>query len=323
MAFVMPVLNGSGLLKSSLQTIKAQDYPSDKLELIVADGGSMDDSAAVARSFGAEVITNPLKLAEPGVDLAIKKASADIVFVMASDNGLPRPDWTRLMVKPFIDRPDVVGAYTHIVPAPEDNGFTRYYCKLHVEPFTWFVYGDACNPRYFDRAYRRKFSGDGYVVHEFSAMKHPLLAFAQGFGLRRNFVRRQDYEHDDILPVIQMIEEGKELAYVPGAGVYHHHLESFTHYVKKYTWRIGNSLNKEKVGFDRRGPYLSRWRIFRKYLFEFYGLSVVFPLFDSIRLAVRERDTCMLWHGPASIGLSWVILGLLLRRLMSGRGGVK
>lgn len=306
-AFVIPVLNAARDLPACLSTLRDQDYPADRFEIIVVDGGSTDDTVAIARSFGARVIPNPLKLAEPGVDLGFNAAEADIVVAMAADNGLPRADWLRQMMRPFMERPAVVGVYTQIVPDAADNSFTRYYCRLHVEPFTWFVYGAASNPREFHKAYTIAHEGDGYCVFHFTPLRHPLIAMAQAFAVRRNFRRRAGFEHDDILPIIQMIEDGQELAYVPDAGVYHHHLLSFGHYLRKYRWRIANSLEQTQAGFDRRAPYLTRWRRIKKYLFVLYGLTVIGPLLDSLRLVLREKAACMLWHAPASTGLSWLI----------------
>lgn len=317
-AFAVPVLNAAESLASCLESIAAQDYPQDRIEIIVSDGGSTDDTIPIARSFNATVIHNAKKLAEPGVELAFNHARADIVFIMAADNGLPRKDWLRQMVRPFVERPSVVGAFTQIVEAPTDNSFTKYYCRLHVEPFTWFVYGEAANPRFFDREYKVAASGDGYVIYDYKPMTHPLVALAQGFGVRRTFRRREGYDEDDILPIIQMIEDGQELAYVPGAGVYHHHLESIGHFTRKYRWRIRNSLYGDTAGFDCRGKYLSWWRRAKKYLFEIYGLSAILPFLDSLALCIREKSWAMLWHGPATIVLSWIILLEVIRKTLRG-----
>ena len=37
---VLPVLNGEGRLEHSLEALNRQDYPRDRFEVIVADGGS-------------------------------------------------------------------------------------------------------------------------------------------------------------------------------------------------------------------------------------------------------------------------------------------
>jgi len=307
-SFAVPVLNAAGTLASCLQSIADQDYPQEKIEIIVADGGSTDDTIPIARSFDAVVIHNPRKLAEPGVELAFSAAHSDIVFVMAADNGLPRRDWLRLMTRPFVERPEVIGVFTQIVEAPTDNSFTKYYCRLHVEPFTWFVYGESSNPRFFDRVYRASVKEDGYVIYDYTPMTHPLVALAQGFGVRKSFRRRPGYDEDDILPIVQMIEDGQSIAYVPDAGVYHHHLESIGHFARKYRWRIRNSLYGDTAGFDSRAKYLTWWRRAKKYLFEIYGLSVIPPFLDSIALCIREKTWAMLWHGPATVVLCWIVL---------------
>ncbi len=306
-SFLLPVLNGGTLLKGLLRSIRAQDYPGP-VEIIMADGGSSDDSIAVAESFHARVLPNPHVLAEPGAALAHQHAVGDILFYIAADNGLPRPDWLRSMVQPFLDSSTVMGSYTQIVPSPGDNAFTEYYCRLHVEPFTWFVYGKACNPRDFHAFYADRHRGSNWVSYDFTAMRHPLIAFAQGFGVRRSFVRRVGYDKDDILPVIQLIEEGADLAYVPAAGVYHHHLSSFGHFVRKYSWRINNSLGTQDSGFDNRAKFLTRTRRLKKYLFALYGVTMVMPVIDAVFLVLKERRACMLWHAPASVALSWIAL---------------
>jgi len=306
-SFLLPVLNGGTLLKGLLQSIRAQDYPGP-VEIIMADGGSTDDSVAIAKGFQARVLPNPHILAEPGAALAHQHAVGDILFYIAADNGLPRPDWLRSMVQPFLDSPDVMGSYTQIIGAPGDNSFTEYYCRLHVEPFTWFVYGMACNPRHFHKFYSVRHRGSNWIAYDFQVLRHPLIAFAQGFGVRRSFVRRAGYDKDDILPVIQLIEEGADLAYVPAAGVYHHHLSSFGHFVRKYSWRINNSLGTNDSGFDNRAKFLTRTRRLKKYVFAVYGVTVVLPVIDAAVLAIKERRACMLWHAPASVALSWVAL---------------
>ena len=225
----------------------------------------------------------------------------------------------KMMVKPFMDRPDVIGAFTQIIHSPEDNSFTRYYCRLHVEPFTWFVYGPASNPRTFGEIYGVLARGDGYVIYEFSPMRHPLVALAQAFGVRKSFSRRPGYEQDDILPIIQMIEDGREIAYVPEAGVYHHHLTGFGQYLRKYRWRIHNSLYTDNAGFNCREKFMSDERRFRKYLFVAYGLSVILPCIDGICLTAREKDACMLWHCPACVGLCWIIVIEYARKLLGSR----
>ena len=54
-SFVIPVRNDARRLHRCLASIAANCYPPDRIEIIVADNGSQDDSAAVAGQAGARV----------------------------------------------------------------------------------------------------------------------------------------------------------------------------------------------------------------------------------------------------------------------------
>lgn len=273
----------------------------------MADGGSSDNTIKVAKSFGCSIIKNPFGRAEPGAVLAHKKSKADIKIFFAADNALPGPNWVRDMVTPFIESPSIQATYTHIQIAENDNSLNKYYSFLHVEPFTWFIYGKTCNPRFFDCVYPEK-KYAGYSVFDFSTLNHPLLALAQGFCVRANFDRESFNNEDDIIPVIQMIKQNNEMAYVPTAGIFHYHLFGIKDFIKKYNWRIMNSLKTTNVGFSNRAKYQSRARRLLKYLWLCYSFSIIFPVLQSLFWAIRERRLFPLWHAPICLLLSGMIL---------------
>ncbi len=313
-SFILPVLNEERSLPVCLESIRQQDYPQNKVEIVVADGGSTDNTRKICNQYDCVVLDNPRVRAEYGHELAFKRAQGEILFIFAADNSLPQKSWIRLMVKPFIDDETIFGTYTHIEPAIWDNSFNRYYSLLHVEPFTWFVFGNTVQPKLFHKEYKIKEKKDGYIVYDFPLKKYPLIAWAQGFGLRRNFKRKAETFGDDILPFIQMVEDGCKVAYVPGAGIHHHHLTGFKSYLKKYQWRVRNSLYQKDIGFDNRAKYLSFLRKVRKYLWLIYGCTFIGPIIDSLRWYIKDREKCWFWHIPASVGLSYLIIYELTRQ---------
>ena len=56
-SFVVPVRNDAARLETCLRSIVTNGHGSKRIEIIVVDNGSTDGSAAVARRFGAEVVT--------------------------------------------------------------------------------------------------------------------------------------------------------------------------------------------------------------------------------------------------------------------------
>ena len=317
--FAIPVLNEEAKIARCLESIRSLDYPQQKVEIIIADAGCIDRTIEIAQKYDCTIIDNPRKLAEPGLYLGHQLGKGEVKVFFAADNACPTPAWLKLMVAPFMSDESIMGAYTQIIPPPAesgDNAFNRYYSLLHVEPFSWFVYGDGVHPARFHRRYSLKERHDDYDVFRFAVDDHPLIAFAQGFCINAKFKRKEEYLWDDILPFLQMIEEGRKVAYVPDAGVYHFHLNGFRHYLKKYQWRIRNSLHKKKYGFDTRLQYLTLGKRLRKYLWLLYGTTVLGPLWHSLRWSVRDSDPVWFWHIPASVGLSWLIVYEVLRRYL-------
>ena len=46
--FSIPTYNTASDLPDCLNSIRSQDYPQDKIEIIIADGGSEDDTVEIA-----------------------------------------------------------------------------------------------------------------------------------------------------------------------------------------------------------------------------------------------------------------------------------
>ena len=100
---LVPTLNSARTLGECLASVRAQDWPADALEIVVADAGSTDGTPDLARSFGARVVDNPLKTGEAGKAAAAKAATGEILALVDSDNVLPDPGWLRRMAAPFAD----------------------------------------------------------------------------------------------------------------------------------------------------------------------------------------------------------------------------
>lgn len=80
---VMPVRNEAQFIERSLRSVLMQDYPSDRFEVIVADGLSNDGTREIIRRLGGEnvrVIENPQQVAATGLNLAIREAKGDVII---------------------------------------------------------------------------------------------------------------------------------------------------------------------------------------------------------------------------------------------------
>ncbi len=83
---VIPTFNRAGMLREAVASVLGQDY--DRIELIVVDDGSTDDTPAVLETFGSAV--KALRRENRGVSAArnagIKAASGDLIAFLDSDD---------------------------------------------------------------------------------------------------------------------------------------------------------------------------------------------------------------------------------------------
>lgn len=304
-SFVVPVLNAGALLDACLASIRAQDHPRELVEILVMDGGSTDDTRAIAERHGARVVDNPRVRAEPGVKLGLREAAHPVRVIMAADNRLPGPEWLSRLSEAFADG-DVRAAYTHVVPAPGENRFCRYFNRLHADPFNWFVFGAAhAHPARFGEVFPVVRRGPHHAVYDLREGDRPLLAMAQAFALRGDLAADVNLE-DDIGPVWQMVERGEELAYFD-AGVHHDTVAGFGDFLRKYHRRTKLSLRAADSPQRSRTGGLSERQRRRRLLWIPYSLSVVLPLADAVRGLLRDRDPVWLMHPVACAALTAVI----------------
>jgi len=309
-SFVIPTLNASNILSKCLESIRTQHYPQKNIEIVIADGGSIDNTRDIGKKFHAKVINNPEILHEPGKSIASKIAKGDIIFYTDSDNILTHPHWISMMVKPYLENSNVIGFLPQTIPAPDSNSLDRYLGYLTTDPFTWFIYDMTASPSDYTHNYKPIKSTKEYMLYQFPLTNIPLFGLSQGVGVIKKFKKNKKAYSDDLLAGIKLIEERGIIAYIPKAGVYHYHVDGYINFIKKYTWRVRNNLNQQiqGMGITNRTQYFPKRRIIRMYLFVPYGITILFAFIDSIKLSIKHHDAVMLLHPLACFILSIIII---------------
>ena len=81
---VVPVRNERGFVACCLDSILANDYPPERLEVLVVDGLSDDGTRAVAERYaarypGVRVLDNPMKITPAALNLGVRAARGDVI----------------------------------------------------------------------------------------------------------------------------------------------------------------------------------------------------------------------------------------------------
>jgi biofilm PGA synthesis N-glycosyltransferase PgaC len=103
-SFVIAAHNGASFLDAKLKSIFTLDYPEDRIEVIVVNDGSTDETGEIARSFGSHVVViDSPKVGKSGaLNQGIAVASGEILVLTDVRQRLA-PDSLRVLMENFWD----------------------------------------------------------------------------------------------------------------------------------------------------------------------------------------------------------------------------
>jgi succinoglycan biosynthesis protein ExoA len=101
---ILPIRNEAAFIGRALGSVLAQDYRSDRLEILVADGRSTDDTRAIVQDAATLVpagrlrlIDNPGRIVSTGLNAALAVAAGDVIVRVDGHCEVP-PDFVRRLV---------------------------------------------------------------------------------------------------------------------------------------------------------------------------------------------------------------------------------
>ncbi len=95
---VVPVRNEARFIARTIQQLVAQDYPVGCFEILVVDGGSTDETRAIAGSLalvhpGVKVLDNPRQLSSAARNIGIRQARGELIVVVDGHCELEGPNY--------------------------------------------------------------------------------------------------------------------------------------------------------------------------------------------------------------------------------------
>ncbi|NOZ60174.1 MAG: glycosyltransferase family 2 protein [Calditrichaeota bacterium] len=88
-SIVIPMYNEAGNIERCIGSIQGQNYPQEKIEIIVVDGNSSDGSREKVLSlaknhFTIRLLTNPKRKTPSSLNMGIKNASGEVVIILGA-----------------------------------------------------------------------------------------------------------------------------------------------------------------------------------------------------------------------------------------------
>jgi mycofactocin glycosyltransferase len=127
---VVPVKDRADELRRCLESLRRVRYPVEKLEIVVVDDGSCDESAAVARSLGASVVSSGGRGRGPAAarNRGAAVAKGEILAFIDSDCTASE-SWLAELSAAFED-PDVVAAGGRVAGMHGASSLDRYEAEM-------------------------------------------------------------------------------------------------------------------------------------------------------------------------------------------------
>lgn len=298
---LIPTLNAASVLEKCLTSIVKQDYPKEKLEIIIADGGSTDKTLEIAKKYGAKIYKNPFKTGEAGKAVALRYAQGELVALIDSDNLLPGPTWFRQMVEPFPD-PEIIGSEPWEFTYRGKDGFIDRYCALMGmnDPLCYFLGNydrlNILSGRWTGLPVKQEDKG-GWLKVTLKPGAIPTIG-ANGTILRKEVLLKSgllsDYLFD--IDIIAQIASQKPVKFAKvKTGIIHLYCGSdISKFIRKQKRRIRDYLYYQKIGV-RKYPWQKQNKTgLLKFIF---SCVIVFPLlFQSIKGYLAKPDSAWFFH---------------------------
>jgi len=287
-SFALPTYNAEGIIQRCLESIFSQDYPKDKIEVIIVDDDSSDGTLEICGRYPVRILHNPTGIAEIGWAMGVEAAEGEFVVLLSTDNELVGKDWISKMVKPVLEDDEIVGVRPPVLAPREGPAISRYLALLQNPPLEFYLLWRLRPPE-------EVLAKEGYSVEILGEGPYRTVIGGNGSLLRKDAVLKVGNvptRHESDL-VYRLAHGGfTKYAHVPEAVVYHHYGRNYFDYIQKL---------RVKVRYFRKHggeyPWLpsQRRESFKMLGWILFCCTFVGPLVHAFRMR-NKGDPAWLYH---------------------------
>ncbi|MBI3366231.1 glycosyltransferase family 2 protein [Candidatus Roizmanbacteria bacterium] len=302
---VIATFNSGRTLDRCLKSISEQNYYQDKIELIVVDGGSKDQTLSIAKKYKASIIRVPKEKqnAEYNKGYGIQYTTGEFILCIDHDNILPHKDWLLKMLQPLLENDELVASEP--LRYRYDASFTlldRYFALFGVNDPVPYYLGKADRMDYIHDRYNllgnSEEKRDYYLVtfDKNNPKNIPTLG-ANGFLIRKKFLVKAQIEpgkyfHIDIN--VDLVTLGfAKYAFIKD-DIIHLSNSSVINFLKRRVQFV-DQFYMHNFASRRYSVYYpeDKWKLI---VFIFYAFTFIKPTFDSLRGWLKIKDTAWFIH---------------------------
>ena len=322
---IIATLNSGRILDNCLASVRNQDYDQSMIEIIIADGGSTDNTLEIAQKYQAKVIPENTKSPEAAKGVALKESQNEIILGIDDDNILPDKNWLLKMILILEKEPQAVGCYPwRYTYKKEAKLLNRYFSLFGVnDPVAWFL-RKADRQSYlnsnWDLSGQAQDKGDYFLV-EFNLDNLPTVG-ANGFLIRRSFLEKAKVNPDDFFHIdvnADLISQGFNQYVVVKNDIIHVSGESFFKYLKKRK-RYMENLYLQDFSKRRYLIYNPKKDKIRIILYSLYSLTLILPIIKAIKGYLKIKDPAWFLHPIICFLIFWIYFLAVVKNAFKLKG---
>ena len=297
---VITTFNEEKNIERCLQSIKKQNYPQDRIEIIIIDDYSEDKTVEIAKKFGALVFfsgSKSVRHIERSKSVGISKTGGDLILFLDADIKIISSSWIKKSARAIINNRKVVGAQNIYWQYKREHNIFNRYCELFGvnDPFVYML-GKRGILGSFEKKWINKNQiireTEDYFLTKFNISNLPTLG-SQSFLVRKEMILKSNWTpyffHMD--SVYELVQKGFDSFSLMKLEIEHNYVSDIWGFYRKLYRNINLFL---------------KYRNFRKYDYQVGSshffltliimISFIYPLAQSIRGYARKPDVAWFLH---------------------------
>ena len=318
---VIATHNSESLLEKVLDSIRMQEYPKNKIEILIIDGKSTDNTLLIGKRYFCRLFNNPKIDQVYAKYMGYLKAKGKYLLFLDSDEVLENNKSIRNKVDAMISNDMVKVVVSSGYKIADGYPQINSYLSELGDPFTYFMYRDSKDPRFFKKNLLRKYkviSQDRKkAIFDFSEGPTPFIELtSMGVLIDLDYVRKNVPEifknpstHTHLFYLMNF--KKNLFAVMKDDPIVHYSASTLSSYFKKLRSRVKSNIfatDMGKAGFRGRENYQSLLYTIKKFIFVLYVISIIFPLVDAIYLSLSRGKLIYLSH----FILSFIVLFMIV-----------
>lgn len=313
---IIATFNSHVTLPKVLDSIKKQTFPAARVEVLLLDGGSTDDTLILAKNYNCKVIINPKTEPVYAKFLGYLKAQGKYLLYLDHDEVIENTKSLELKYRIFQSVPKVKAVISSGYKNPNGYPFINNYINEFGDPFSAFIYNLSKDARFFLKQMKERYivvdDQKTYTTFDFkNAEQMPLIEVCAGGSMfDGDFMKKMFKEtkkEPKLIPHYFYLINSKDvlIAMTKNDALVHYSSDTLSKYLNKIRWRVKNNIyhvsGMGASGFSGRQQYSSKKSNYKKYLFIPYVYTILPCLFDAIKLSVSRKNLNYLIHLPLCI----------------------